>query len=473
MADPSRSLAVVVMAAGRGKRLKSNLPKVLHPVCGRPVLWHVLRAADAVRPDRIVVVVSHGREQVEAAVRSWGIKRPIRFVDQGEPLGTGHAVMAAEQAVGRAKDVLVLPGDNPLLTVAMLRDVLRLHRRRVPAATIQTTELPDATGYGRIVRDGDRFVRIAEERDATPEERGIHEIATSVYAFRRDDLYRALPAVGRENSQREYYLPDVLGILAEKGEDLRAVTADFGGALDVNSRAALARASEVMRARINATHLDAGVTIVDPSQTYIDAGIRIGADTTILPMTFLEGETVVGKGCTIGPGARIADSRVADGAEIQFSVVRGARIGAGATVGPYASIRPGTVLAAGAKAGTFVEIKASQVRRGAKVPHLAYVGDADVGEGANVGAGTVTCNYDGFEKHRTVIGPGAFIGSDTMLVAPVKVGRDAVTGAGSTITRDVPDGALGVERAEQRTVEGYAARRRSRKKRDRSGGGSR
>ncbi|HEX9891380.1 MAG TPA: bifunctional UDP-N-acetylglucosamine diphosphorylase/glucosamine-1-phosphate N-acetyltransferase GlmU [Actinomycetota bacterium] len=462
---PSRSLAAVVMAAGKGKRLKSALPKALHPVCGRPVLWHVLAALRPVRPERVVVVISHGGRQVEEAVRSWDLALPLRFVDQGQPLGTGHAVMAAEKAVGRARDVLVLPGDNPLITTEMIRDLLRVHRRRIPAATVQTTTLPDATGYGRVIREGRRLVRIAEERDASPEERAVNEIATSVYAFRREDLYRALPAVGRDNSQREHYLPDVLRILADKGEDILAVEADFGGALDVNSRAALARAGEAMRRRINERHMANGVTIVDPSQTYIDAGVRIGADTTILPVTFLEGATVIGKGASIGPGARIVDSRVGDGAEVQFSVVRGARVGSQATVGPYASLRPDTVLAKGAKAGTFVEIKASRVGEGAKVPHLAYVGDARVGAEANVGAGTITCNYDGYEKHRTVIGPGAFIGSDTMLVAPVTVGREAVTGAGSTITKNVPAGALAVERAEQRTVKGYTERRKKARRR--------
>lgn len=463
-AKPSRTLAAVVMAAGKGKRLKSAVPKVLHPVCGRPVLWHVLQAVEKAGPDRVVVVVSHGREMVEAAVGSWKLKAPVRFVDQGEPLGTGHAVMAAERAVGRVADVLVVPGDNPLLTGEMLRDLLRLHRRRMPAATVQTTVLPDAKGYGRIIRNGERFLRIAEQQDATTGERAIREVATSVYAFRRDDLLRALPAVGRDNSQREYYLPDVLGILVEKGEDVRAIAADYGGALDVNSRAALARAGEAMRRRINEELMSAGVTLVDPERTYVDAGVRIGVDTVIQPLTFLEGDTRIGKDCTIGPATRIVDSRVDDQAEVQFSVVRGARIGPRATVGPYASIRPGTVLAAGAKAGTFVEIKESRVGEGSKVPHLSYVGDAEIGKEANIGAGTITCNYDGYEKHRTVIGDRAFIGSDTMLVAPIRVGRDAVTGAGSAITRDVPDGALAVERAEQRVVEGYAKRRKSKGK---------
>ncbi|MGH2740813.1 MAG: bifunctional UDP-N-acetylglucosamine diphosphorylase/glucosamine-1-phosphate N-acetyltransferase GlmU [Actinomycetota bacterium] len=466
---PSRTLAAVVMAAGKGKRLKSALPKVLHPVCGRPVLRHALEAVRRVGPQQVAVVVGHDRDQVEEVVRSWDLGVPVEFVEQGEPLGTGHAVLVAERAVGRSVDVLVLPGDNPLITEAMLRDLLRVHRLRKATATVQTALLQDATGYGRVIRDGDRFVRIAEESDASAEERDVREVATSVYAFRREDLFRALPAVDRDNRQREYYLPDVVGILVEKGEDVRAVVADFGGALDVNSRAALADAARVMRGRINDELMARGVTLVDPDRTYVDVGVRVGRDTTIHPLTFLEGDTRIGAGCVIGPASRVVDSWIGNGVEVQFSVVRRARIGAGSSVGPYANLRPGTVLAPRTKAGAFVEIKASRVGEGSKVPHLSYVGDAQIGRDVNVGAGTITCNYDGVEKHQTVIDDEAFIGSDTMLVAPVKVGRGAVTGAGSTITEDVPPGALAVERAEQRTVKGYSERQKKTRRKGRRG----
>lgn len=464
---PTRTLAAVVMAAGRGVRLKSKIPKVLHPICGRPVLWHVLRAVDAVRPERLVVVVGHGREEVEAAVRTWGLRSKVTFVDQGKPLGTGHAVMAAEKAVGRVRDVLVVNGDEPLVTPDALRDLLRVHRRRTPAATFETAELADAAGFGRVVRSRGRLVKIAEGRRKTAEEEAIREVVTGVYVFRREDLFRTLPAVERNNRAREYFLPDVLTILVGKGEDVLPVAHDYGDALGTNSRAAMAKAAAAMRLRVNAALMDAGVTLVDPERTYVDVGVRVGADTTLLPMTFLEGDTVIARGCTIGPSTRVVDSTIAEGAEIQFSVIRGSRIGPGATVGPYASLRPGTVLKKGAKAGTFVELKASTVGEGSKVPHLSYVGDTEIGRDANIGAGTITCNYDGHEKHRTEIGDGAFIGSDTMLVAPVKIGKRAVTGAGSTITRDVPDGALAVERSEQRVVEGYAEQRRKRARRKR------
>jgi bifunctional UDP-N-acetylglucosamine pyrophosphorylase / glucosamine-1-phosphate N-acetyltransferase len=457
---PSRRLAVVVMAAGKGKRLKSALPKVLHPICGKPVLWYVLGAARKLRPDRLIVVVGHDRGRVEEAVSSWGIR--ATFVDQAEPLGTGHAVMVAERAVGRAHDVLVLPGDEPLVTVEQLRELLRVHRRRGPAAVAQSTEIPDPGGFGRVVREGRSLVRITEGDEASAEEREIREVATSVYVFRREDLFKALPLVSRETKQGEYYLHHVLRILIEKGEEVMVHRVDNGGSVGANSRAELAGAAAVLRNRINQDLMAAGVTLLDPDRTYVDSGVRVGPDTTLLPGVHLEGETRIGSGCVVGPDTRIVDTRVGDRVEITYAVVRGARIEEDSTVGPYANIRPGTVLGKRAKAGSFVEIKNSRIGEDSKVPHLAYVGDARVGKDVNVGAGTITCNYDGVRKHRTVIGDGAFIGSDTMLVAPVRIGRGAVTGAGSTITRDVPPGALAVERSEQRTVRGYRERTRRR-----------
>jgi bifunctional UDP-N-acetylglucosamine pyrophosphorylase/glucosamine-1-phosphate N-acetyltransferase len=452
---------VVVLAAGLGKRLRSGRPKVLHEVCGRPCLWYVLKAAVAARPSKIVVVVSNEHEQVKEAVASWALTPGPVFVDQGEPLGTGHAVLVAERAVGRATEVLVLAGDDPLIGGEDVRRLLSVHRRKRAAATIATTTLDDPTGYGRVIRRGNELVQIVQEADASPQIREIHEVSTLVYAFRREDLYRVLPLVGRENRQREYYLPDVISLLKDKGERVAAVPVDFGGTMGLNSRGGLAAVTRIMRARFVEHHLRAGVTFVDPATAYVDADVRIGADTVILPMTFLEGSTRVGASCSIGPATRIVDSAIGDGADVTFSVVRGSRVGPRATVGPYASIRPGTVIEADGKAGTFVEIKASRLGRGSKVPHLSYVGDAVIGKRANLGAGSVTVNYDGFEKHPTVIGDEAHIGSDTMLVAPIKIGRRAWTGAGSTITKDVPSGALAVERADQRIVRGYDERKRA------------
>lgn len=458
-ATSRRTLAAVVLAAGKGKRLKSGTPKVLHPIAGRPALWHALRTVRAARPQKIVVIVSHGADDVRRTVGSWGIEPAPTFVDQGEPLGTGHAVLVAKRAVGRVDDVLVANGDYDPVTPEDVRALLRIHRRSRSAASLLTAELADPGGYGRVVREGERLVRIVEQADATPAERAIREVATNWVAFRREDLFRALPLVGRANRQREYYLHDVYPLLIGEGERVSAILADTGGAMGVNSRAGLAAVERVVRARINDAHMANGVTIVDPAATYIDVDVRIEPDARIYPLTFIEGDTRIGADCVIGPGSGVLDSRIGAGSEVWFSVVLGSRVGRGVKVGPWAYLRPGTVMKDGSKAGTHVEIKNAVVGEGSKVPHLSYVGDATIGAGANLGAGTVTVNYDGYGKHRTIVGDDARVGSDTMLVAPVKVGKGAVTGAGSVITKDVPAGALALERGEQRNVRGYRKRK--------------
>jgi bifunctional UDP-N-acetylglucosamine pyrophosphorylase / glucosamine-1-phosphate N-acetyltransferase len=456
---PTNSLVAVVLAAGKGKRLKSAVPKVLHPMCGRSALWWVLQDVRAARPSKIVIVVHQGAEEVREAVRSWGIVPEPVFVEQGEALGTGHAVLAAERAAGRASEVLIANGDFDPVAPEDVRTLIRIHRRTKAAATMITTEVERPGRYSRIVRDGDRLASIVEGSDAPASMRSIREVGTNWIVFRRDDLFRALPLVGRENAQGEYYLNEVFPILIEKGERVSVVRVDTGGAMGINSRADLARTTRVLRERINARHLANGVTLEDPETTYIDVDVRIGRDTVIHPMTFLSGETRIATGCEIGPATRVVDTWVGEGAVVEFSVVHSSRIGARAHVGPYAHVRPGTRLGPDTKVGAFVEIKASEIDQGAKVPHLSYVGDAKIGRRANVGAGTVTVNYDGYEKHRTRIGDDARVGSDTMLVAPVKLGKGAVTGAGSVITTDVPAGALAVERSEQRVVRGYRKRR--------------
>jgi bifunctional UDP-N-acetylglucosamine pyrophosphorylase/glucosamine-1-phosphate N-acetyltransferase len=372
--------------------------------------------------------------------------------------------MAAEHRLLEFEEVLVVNGDEPLVTGAQLRELASLRRRRKAAVAVQTTIPRDARGFARVIREGDELIRLAEGSDATPQELAVAEVATGAYAFSREDLFRALPLVTRDNRQREYYLPDVLGILREKGERLVVQVVDIGGAVGVNSRADLARAAGVLRRRINDELMEAGVAILDPDQTYVDMGVRVGRDTTLLPQTILEGEVRIGEGCTIGPGTHISDCTVADGATVEQSVVKGSAIGRGATVGPFSHIRPGTVLGKDAKVGSFVEVKASRIGDGSKVPHLSYIGDATIGRDVNVGAGTVTVNYDGYDKHRTVIGDHVRIGSDTMLIAPVRIGRGAVTGAGSVISKDVPAGALAVERAEQRHVSGYRERKEREKR---------
>jgi bifunctional UDP-N-acetylglucosamine pyrophosphorylase/glucosamine-1-phosphate N-acetyltransferase len=455
----NRSLATVVLAAGKGKRLRSATPKVLHPICGKPALWHVVRAARGAKPGSIVVVVGHGADDVRAAVASWGIRPPPIFVEQAEQLGTGHAVAAAEKALARADDVLVLGGDYDPLTEADVRELVRVHRRTKAAATIATAELDRPGGYGRVVRDGDRLERIVEHADATPAERRIKEVSLLAFAFRREDLFRALPLVGRDNRQGEYYLNEVFPILLEKGERVSAVSVDTGGAMGLNSRGGLAAVERVVRERINEAHMANGVTLVDPATTYIDEGVRIDPDTVIMPMTFLQGTTRIRRGCAIGPSTRVTDSLVGEGSRIEFAVVQDARIGRDVQVGPYARLRPGTRLADGVIVGSYVEVKNSRIGERSKVPHLSYVGDATVGKRTNIGAANVTANWDGYDKHRTTIGDDVRTGSDTIMVAPVRIGSGAVTGAGSVISKDVPSGALGVERAEQRNVRGYRKRK--------------
>jgi bifunctional UDP-N-acetylglucosamine pyrophosphorylase/glucosamine-1-phosphate N-acetyltransferase len=465
-----RTLALVVLAAGKGKRLRSARPKVLHPICGRPALWHVLQAAKGARPTTIVIVVAHGADDVRDAVAPWKLTPKPVFVEQADQLGTGHAVQIAEQAIGRTDDVVVLGGDYDPITAEDVRALVRTHRRTRSAASVLTTELARPSGYGHVIREGDRLVRIVEHADATPGERRIHEVSLLAFAFRREDLFNAVPLIGRENKNAEYYLNEVFPILIDKGERVSAVKVDTGGAMGLNSRSGLAAVTRVVRDRINARHMANGVTIVDPATTYVDVGVTIGPDTVLHPNIYLEGGTRIGRGCAIGPSTRIVDGVVGDASEVTFSVVERSKIGREVHVGPFARLRAGAVLADGSQVGNFVEVKASRLGRGAKAKHLTYLGDADVGRGANVGAGTVTVNYDGYEKHPTVIGEDASVGSDTMLVAPVRVGKGAVTGAGSVITKDVPAGALAVERSDQRIIPGYRKRKDAERRAEGKGG---
>lgn len=455
----TRTLTAVVLAAGRGKRLKSARPKVLHPICGKPALWHVLQLAKAARPTKIVVVVGHDADDVRAAVRSWKLTPVPVFVEQKQQLGTGHAVVAAEKAVGRATDVLVLGGDFDPITPEDVKALLRTHRRGSNAATIATAEVRDPGGYGRVIRDGGRLVRIVEHADATPAERAIREVWLVATVFRREDLFGALPLVGDDNRQHEYYLNEVFPILLDKGERIAAVTVDTGGAMGLNSRGGLAAVTRVVRDRINAAHMANGVTLLDPDTTYIDVGVKIAPDTTIGPNSTIEGETRIGRDGQIGPSVQIRDAVIGDGATIRFAVVEEARLARNVTVGPFARIRPGTTLADNVIVGSYVEVKNADIGTDAKVPHLSYVGDASVGERTNIGAANVTANWDGYRKHRTTIGADVRTGSDTIMVAPVSIGDGAITGAGSVISKDVPPGALAVERTEQRIVQGYRKRK--------------
>jgi bifunctional UDP-N-acetylglucosamine pyrophosphorylase/glucosamine-1-phosphate N-acetyltransferase len=387
---------------------------------------------------------------------------------QQEANGTGDAVKAAEAAIGEAHQVLVLSGDVPLIDSEFVQGLADSQTESGAAMVIATARLDDPTGYGRVVRDADgnveRVVETKADGDATPEELELDEVNAGIYAFDREKLFSALAEVKSDNSQGEYYLPDVLPILLARGEKVVAFelpTPEF--MLGVNDRTDLALVQQIMNARIVADHQLTGVTVIDPGSTWIEAAVTIGEDTVIEPGTYLRGTTEIGSGATIGPSSTIAHCEIADGATIVHSYLVQAKVGEGASVGPFAYLRPGAELLEGSKAGTFVEIKNSVIGPGAKVPHLSYIGDADIGENANLGAATITANYDGKNKHRTVIGPDVRTGVDTTLVAPVTVGEGAYTGAGSVITRDVPADALAVARARQKTIEDYASRRKDKR----------
>ena len=436
----------IVLAAGDGKRLKSQLPKVLHPAAGRPLLAHVLGALEPLSLRRRVVVVSPRRDEIAAGLAAAGFEDGFELVVQDVPRGTGDAVRVALEGSGISEGtVLVTPGDTPLLETETLRALLDAHAASGAGATVLTADMPDATGYGRVIRgDGDAIEKIVEHRDATPAELRVDEINAGVYAFDAALLRDALTSIGADNAQGELYLGDVLGPIAAAGHAVVAFKTAHEEVPGVNSRAQLAEAGAALRRRACLQWMDAGVTIVDPDTTYVDAGVTIAPDATILPFTFLEGSTTVGAGAEVGPQTRVVDSTIEEGATVTFSVVRGSSIGPGASVGPFASLRPGTRLERGARAGTFVETKNTTIGEGSKANHLAYLGDAEIGRDANVGAGTITCNWDGRDKHKTLIEDEAYIGSDTMLVAPVRIGKRAATGAGSVVRGEVPDEALAV-----------------------------
>jgi len=447
-------VTTVILAAGEGKRMRSRQPKVLHPLCGRPLIAYPLKTARTLA-DRIVLVVGPNAEAVVTVAGS-----DVRSVVQKERLGSGHAVLQARPECGEGT-ILVLPGDMPLLSVETIGRLVDHHRKSRAAATVLTGVVAEPRGYGRVVRQGGRVKRIVEERDATAAEKKIAEINTSVYCFAASRLWQALGKVRPNNDQGEYYLTDVIGILARAGAKVDAVvTEDAGEAAGVNDRKQLAAVAAVQRRRILDRLMEGGVTILDPASTYIEDAVTIGPDTTIYPQVTIEGQSSIGGECVIGVGCHVSSSRMADRVTLlPYCVVRESAIEEAATLGPFCHLRPLSHVGPKAKVGNFVELKKSTIGRGSKVPHLSYVGDATVGEGVNVGAGTITCNYDGVNKHETKIGDRAFIGTNTSLVAPVTVGEGAYIGAGSTITKDVPPGALAVGRAQQIVKEGWAARK--------------
>ncbi len=448
----------LILAAGEGTRMKSDLPKVAHRILGVPMVRHVVEAAHGAGCGRIVVVTGHGAGTVEALLDG------VEYARQDRQLGTGHAVMCAAEVLGPLTgSLVVLSGDTPLITSGTISALVAERERHSAGATVLTAHMEDPTGYGRIVRDeADGIAAIVEQKDCDDEQVLISEVNTGTYCFDAEALLGDLDRLTTDNAQGEFYLTDVVALMREQSLAVIPVPAgDANEALGVNTRVHLAEAAKLMQRRINERHMLAGVTMTDPSLVWVGPHVELGRDVVIEPMTFVLGESRVGDGAHLGPNTRVTDSSIAEDAVVDSSILVGAEVGPGATVGPVAYLRPGALLAAKAKAGTCVEIKNSTVGEGSKVPHLSYIGDATIGSGVNVGAGSITCNYDGFEKHRTVIEDGAFVGSDTMLVAPVRIGEGAVTAAASAISRDVPPGALGIERSEQRTVDGWLARRRA------------
>lgn len=451
----------IVLAAGKGTRMKSSLPKCLHEIAGLPMVEHVMRAMRAAGIDRIVLVVGHGGELL---ADRYGHEAEI--VWQHEQKGTGHAVLMAREAYGDATGpVVVAAGDTPLLTD---RHFARLLEPTDAALTIGTAELDDPTGYGRIVTDGVNFLKIVEQKDATPAEKAITTINTGLYAFDGPTLFRLLPKVGADNAQGEIYLTDVAGLARAEGLDV--ALRDLGDPeelVGVNDRWQLVEAGESWRRRRVKALVLAGATIPDPTTVYVDATAEIADDVTILPNVHLLGRVSLASETTIGPNCRIKDSTVGPRTLVEFSVVEGATFGADCRVGPFANIRTGTTAADGVKIGDFVETKNADLGEGVKLPHLSYVGDASIGARTNVGAAAIFCNWDGFRKHRTEIGADVFVGSNTTLVAPLTIGDRALLVAGSVVTSDVPDGAGAFGRARQETKEGWADRFRARKKGDR------
>ena len=458
--SPSSETHVVVLAAGQGTRMKSSLPKVLHPIAGKAMIERVLQTAEAVAPDTITLIVGHRAEVVRSLL---GTNQKLRFALQEPQLGTAHALQQAEPYLtGRSGSVILLSGDVPLLSPNTLKQLLETHRGSGAAATVVTATVERPYGYGRIVRTRGRIARIVEERDASPTQRKINEINSGIYAFDLPPLFDALRSIASQNAQGEFYLTDLVGIYRRRRLPVETLLVENAQEIrGINSRSELAEVSRLVRQKKNEELMAAGVTLIDPATTYVDPEVEIAADTVLHPGVVIEGRTRIGSACEIQAYVRISDSEIGDHVTINsFCLISGAQVAHGAALGPFAHLRPGTAVGENAKIGNFVELKNTSFGPRSKANHLSYLGDATIGSDVNVGAGTITCNYDGVHKHRTVIEDGAFIGSDSQLVAPVTIGKGAYVGAGSSIVDDVPPGALGIARGRQSNVEGWAARRK-------------
>ena len=449
--------SAIILAAGAGKRMKSKTNKVLHNLCGKPMVEHVIDACRSVGISRFYVVIGNDAEQVKAHLGDG-----YTYVLQKEQLGTGHAALQVSPYYQHEPSVFVLCGDTPLITGATLQRMQQVHKEADADVTVLTAVLPNPGDYGRILRDDNGQVcGLVEAKDATPEQLAIKEINTGFYCFRAEKLFEALSRLTNDNAQGEYYLTDVIASLYQRGCRIAScLLEDSREALGINDRVRLAEAEGIMRQRIRQQLMLAGATFLQPESCLVDAEVTVGPDTIIYPGVILEGKTTIGRDCVIGPNTHLVDCQVGDGVSIEHSVARQSTIGDNCTIGPYAYLRPQTALAVGVKVGDFVELKNSQIGAGSKIPHLSYVGDATIGAGVNVGAGTIFVNYDGRQKHRTLVEDGAFIGCNSNLVAPVQIGKNAYVAAGSTVTKDVPADALAVARSRQENKEGWVARRR-------------
>jgi bifunctional UDP-N-acetylglucosamine pyrophosphorylase/glucosamine-1-phosphate N-acetyltransferase len=457
-------LHVVILAAGKGTRMKSALPKVLHRVAGAPLIDHVLSTARTLNPRSITVVVGHQSEALQQALSPHS---DLVIVVQEPQLGTAHALLMAETALHEAKGtVVLLSGDVPLLASDTLKALVNRHEAAGAAATVITATVGEPAGYGRIIRSGGQIARIVEERDATPAERAIREINAGIYAFRLDGLFEALRSVVATNAQQEYYLPDIIALCRTRGFPVEAVQVENAEETQgINSRSELATVSRIVRQKKNAELMAAGVTIEDPATTYVDPDVEIGMDTIIHPGVSLEGRTTIGTACEIHSGVRIVNSQLGDRVIVlNHCLINNSTVASSSSIGPFAHLRTDVSIGERAKVGNFVELKKTALGSGSKSMHLSYLGDATIGAGVNIGAGTITCNYDGTTKSQTTIEDGAFIGSDTQLIAPVTVGKGAYVGSGTTIREDVPAGALAVSAGKQRNLEGWVDKKTDRKK---------
>lgn len=442
----------LILAAGQGKRIKSDLPKVLHKVCGKEMVNHVIDTLRKENIEDINVIIGKGADLVKENTKS----RNISYSLQEEQLGTGHAVKCAIDFLkGKKGTVAIFNGDAPLITEETIEELFKTHKENGNSATILTSILNDASGYGRIIRKGNEVLKIVEHKDCNDEELKVKEINSGMYCFEIESLVECLGNLSNNNSQGEYYLTDVIGMLKEKNEKVGALVISYEETLGVNSRVQLAEVEAVLRKRINNKHLENGVTIIDPNTTYIGIDVEIGQDTIIYPGNVLEGNTVIGKNCVLYPNSRINNSVIGESVDIQSSVILESKIGNQTTVGPFAYIRPESIIGNNVRVGDFVEIKKSTIGNNTKVSHLTYVGDAEVGEGCNFGCGTVTVNYDGKNKNKTIIGNNSFIGCNTNLISPVTVEDNTYIAAGSTITNNVKSGELAVARAKQRNIQGW------------------